>query len=119
MRREALRILHESISEMIPFHTFENALKRWEIIPLMNGPELVGCFAVNGNEVHIAYAKQVFIRRHIKTVFKPLIDSLGSFVTTVRESNQRGFKFCKRMGFTETRRENGIIYMQCERLNYV
>lgn len=104
---------------MIDFEGFERVLKLWEIIPLVSGGELVGCFAVNGNEVHIAYAKQVFIRHHIRSVFKPLLDKLGGFVTTVRESNQRGYKFCERMGFTEQRRESGIIYMQCERLNYV
>lgn len=119
MRSEALQILYAGVKELITFDDFERGMRHWEVIPLKRGGELVGCFAVNGKEVHIAYTKPLFIRSHIRTIFKPLFDLRGEFITSVRETNERGQWFCHRMGFMEVGRKNGIIYLQCKRLNYV
>lgn len=123
MRDEAVYMLWRSVKERlgISHSVLESALKDWEVVPLLVDGEVVGAFVIKNAEVHLGYGDlpKGSIRHHIKTVFEPTLKRFGHLKTSVLEQNTKGIEFCKRMGFEEVGRSNGLVHMQCERLNYV
>lgn len=122
MREQALLALFEASKDRLhcSFHEFCIALHDWDAHPIMRGDQIIGALISKGNEVHLGYSvlPKGSIRKDVREVFVPLLRKCGWFVTTVCEDNERGLRFCGRIGFEETKRENGIVYMRCERLNY-
>lgn len=119
----ALFIIYKSVEHrlLISFEEFSEALKEWEITPLMQDGKLIGGAMVKGNELHVGYAEKpaASIRRNIKEVMKPLLEKHGCVVTSVTKDNINGLNFCKRLGFVETSQDSGKILLKCDGSHYV
>lgn len=96
------------------------ALSHWDVVPLTESGEVVGAIVKKGNEIHVGYKRcpGASLRSHIRKVFNEELRAHGALVTSVRESNDRGLRFCRRMGFAEVERKGGYVFMRCERSNY-
>lgn len=120
---KAIELLYNSVKERLPvtFEQFTNAMKDWELVELMQKDELVGVVMVKSNEVHIAYksAPRASIKKHLNQTLGKVIKKFGFAVTAVQQTNERGLKFCKRLGFTVIDEKEGKIYMKCDRSKYV
>lgn len=120
---KAIELLYNSVKERLPisFEQFAEAMKDWELVELMQKNELVGVVMIKGNELHVGYKSvpKASIKKHINETLDKLIKKFGFAVTTVQKTNERGLKFCKRLGFTVTDEKEGKIYMKCDRSKYV
>ena len=120
---KAIELLYNSVKERLPisFEQFADAMKDWELVELMQKDELVGVVMIKGNELHVGYKSvpKASIKKHINETLARLIKKFGFAVTTVQKTNERGLKFCKRLGFTVTDEKEGKIYMKCDRSKYV
>ena len=120
---KAIELLYNSVKERLPisFEQFADAMKDWELVELMQKDELVGVVMIKGNELHVGYKSvpKASIKKHINETLAKLIKKFGFAVTTVQKTNERGLKFCKRLGFTVTDEKEGKIYMKCDRSKYV
>ena len=120
---KAIELLYNSVKERLPisFEQFAEAMKDWELVELMQKDELVGVVMIKGNELHVGYKSvpKASIKKHINETLAKLIKKFGFAVTTVQKTNERGLKFCKRLGFTVTDEKEGKIYMKCDRSKYV
>ncbi|NYS10339.1 hypothetical protein PBR31_00030 [Xanthomonas phage PBR31] len=120
---EAIRSLYQSVEARLPagfsFADFERAIADWEVIPVMEGGEVIGAVMVKGNELHVGFSRQgACIRGEIKRIFKPLLQKFGELVTTVCADNKRGLSFCKRLGFEEIEMSGGVVKMRCTGCKY-
>ena len=122
MRDEALKSLYSSVAHRVglPFDVFASALDSWQVIPLKQADTIIGGVIVKGNEIHVGYgiAPTASIMPHIRTTLNALIQKHGFVVTKVCETNMRGLRFCKRLGFVETGRDSRTIHLRCNRSNY-
>ena len=120
---KAIELLYNSVKERLPisFEQFAQALESWELVELMQKDELVGVVMIKGNELHVGYKEvpKASIKKHINETLSKLIKKFGFAVTTVQKSNERGLKFCKRLGFVVTDEKDDKIYMKCDRSKYV
>ena len=120
---KAIELLYNSVKERLPisFEQFAEAMKDWELVELMQKDELVGVVMIKGNELHVGYKSvpKASIKKHINETLAKLIKKFGFAITTVQKTNERGLKFCKRLGFTVTDEKEGKIYMKCDRSKYV
>ena len=120
---KAIELLYNSVKERLPvsFEQFSEAMKDWELVELVQKDELVGVVMIKGNELHVGYKSvpKASIKKHINETLARLIKKFGFAVTTVQKTNERGLKFCKRLGFTVTDEKEGKIYMKCDRSKYV
>ena len=118
----AINVIYQSVKERLPItvEQFAEALKDWEFVELEQESELIGAVMLKDNEIHVGYSQKPkgSIRKHISQTLKKVIDEYGSAVTTVAESNERGLRFCNRLGFVEINREQGKIYLKCDRCKY-
>ena len=122
-RLQAMVILYESVKLRITisFDEFVDALKDWDVVPLMQKHELIGAVILKKNEIHVGYAKKPMasIILHIKKTLSNIIKQFGFAITTVDSKNEKGLIFCKRLGFVTTKTDGGLVYLKCERCNYV
>lgn len=122
MRREALEMLYESVKARVGIgcNEFCAAFDSWNVHPLLQEGRLVGAMVEKCGEVHVGYGKKPSgsIVKHIRAAFAACLAERGWLSTKVSESNQRGLRFCKRLGFEEVKRENGVVFMRCERCKY-
>ena len=116
-------MIYKSVENRLPvgFDKFSEALKDWEIIPVVQRGKLFGGVMVKGNEIHVGFAEKptASIRGNIKAVLKPLFEKHGFLVTSVHISNQNGLNFCKRLGFVEIAEESDKILLKCDGSKYV
>jgi hypothetical protein len=123
VKLNALFMIYKSVKHRLPisFEEFSQALKDWEIIPLMQNGKLIGGAMVKGNELHVGYAEKpaASIRGNIKKVVKPLLEKHGFVVTTVAKDNINGLNFCKRLGFVEIDQNSDKILLKCDGSHYV
>jgi hypothetical protein len=119
----ALMMIYKSVENRLPigFDEFSEALKDWEIIPIVQRGKLFGGVMVKGNEIHVGFAEKpaASIRKNIKEVLKPLLEKHGFVVTTVAKDNINGLNFCKRLGFVETSQDSDKILLKCDGSHYV
>ncbi|MGE5650944.1 MAG: hypothetical protein ACM34A_12175 [Bacillota bacterium] len=122
MRDAALRVLYESVKARVgvDFEHFSKSLDGWNITPLEQDGELIGAFIERDGEIHVGYGSKPkgSIVKHINETLRRLVDEMGAVTTKVSEQNIAGLRFCKRLGFIETMRDSGIVFMRCERCNY-
>lgn len=115
-------MLYESVKSRVgvDFEQFSKSLDGWSVTPLDQDGELIGAFIEKDGEIHVGYKSKPrgSIVKHINETLRRLIDERGAVVTKVSEENTAGVRFCKRLGFVETKRESGIVFMRCERCNY-
>lgn len=120
---KAIDLLYNSVKERlsVTYEQFADAMKSWELVELMQKDELVGVVMIKDNELHVGYKSvpKASIKKHINETLARLIKKFGFAVTTVQKTNERGLKFCKRLGFTVTDEKEGKIYMKCDRSKYV
>jgi hypothetical protein len=122
MRQRALEMLYRSVRDRVSMSRDEfcKAFDGWQVIPLEQGGDLVGTLVERDGEVHVGYGGQPSgsILKHIRGAFGALLKERGALHTKVIESNERGLRFCTRLGFKEMKRDNGVVFMRCERCNY-
>ena len=115
-------MVYESIKHRVDFEfdVYENAVKDWNILPLIENSKVIGGVLIKGNEIHVGYGikPKSTILPYIKRILNETINQYGYVVTSVVSQNEAGFKFCKRLGFTEIGEENGTIKLRCDRSNY-
>jgi hypothetical protein len=115
-------VLYEAVKDRIPDKaTFVKALENWDLIPLEMDGRLIGGVMQKGPEIHVGYKEppKASIRSHLKRVLKEVITNYGFAETSVMMDNKRGLRFCHRLGFVATDYAAGVIYMKCDRCNYV
>jgi hypothetical protein len=121
-RELALKMLFLSVKERLNFgfDIFVNCFNDWEIFPLTQNNKVIGAVILKDAEIHVGYGEKPkgSILKHIKQTLFDVIEKNGFAMTMVSENNPKGLKFCKRLGFVETEKKNGKIYMKCERCNY-
>lgn len=114
--------IYESVKDSVglPLNAFVRATREWEFIPVTECGQMIGAVMRKGNELHVGLVRRgACIRGHIKRILGEVLDAYGFAVTMVRKSNMQGLRFCKRLGFEETREENGVVFMTCLRCKYV
>jgi hypothetical protein len=122
LKKDALLMIYDSIKHRVNFEfdVYENAVKDWDIFPLIENSKVIGGVLIKGNEIHVGYGikPKGTIISHIKTTLNKAINEYGYVVTSVMKENEAGLKFCKRLGFTRIGEENGTIKLRCDRSNY-
>ena len=105
----------------IGFDEFSEAVKDYEILPVIQRGKLFGGVMVKGNEIHVGFAEKptASIRGDIKQILKPLLENHGFVVTTVKKDNINGLNFCKRLGFVEIESDSDKILLKCDGSHYV
>ena len=114
--------IYESIKDSVslPFGAFVLATGDWKFIPVMESGQMIGAVMKKDNELHVGFVRQgACIRDHIRRILGDVLSTYGSAVTMVRKSNERGLRFCERLGFERTHEENGVVFMKCLRCKYV
>ena len=123
MSDRAIESIYQSVKERLhlTFDEFKEALKDWDFVELTEQDQLIGAVMIKDNELHVGYSQKptASIRGHIKKTLSELIEKYGSAVTSVTKGNEKGLKFCKRIGFEIVGEDQGKIYMKCDRCNYV
>jgi hypothetical protein len=119
----ALFMIYKSVENRLPFgfDEFSEAVKGWQIIPVIQRGKLFGGVMVKGNEIHVGFAEKptASIRGNIKAILKPLFEKHGFVVTTVKKDNINGLNFCKRLGFVESGQDSDKILLKCDGSHYV
>ena len=114
--------IYESIKDTagVSLDAFVRATRGWEFIPVTEQGQMIGAVMRKDNELHVGFVRQgACIRGHIKRILGDVLTAYGFVVTLVRASNERGLRFCERLGFKKTKEENGIVFMTCTRCKYV
>lgn len=121
-REKALEMLFISVKDRLNYglDVFVSCFHDWKVIPLTQNNAVIGAVIEKDGEVHIGYGvkPQGSILKHLRKTLFDVIEKNGFAVTKVSETNEKGLKFCKRLGFVETERKNGNIHMKCERCRY-
>lgn len=121
-KKHALSMIYESIKDRTELtkDQYESLLHGWDVLPLLENDKIIGGVLVKGNEIHVGYGikPKSSIRKYIKNILNNLIDRYGCVVTSVLNSNLKGLKFCKRLGFFETTTDGSIVKLCCYRSNY-
>lgn len=118
------QLLYESVKDRLPSQVthreYLKFLEDWEVIPIYEGEELIGTAIRQGTELHVGFARQGnCIRRAIRRTIGEILRDHGEVTTVVQKTNQRGLKFCKRLGFEVEREFGEIVYMKLVRCKYV
>lgn len=122
-RDTALYLIYQSVRDRVamPLEDFSAAVSEWDIRPVRCSGEIIGGFMIRGNEVHVGLAEKP--RAALVSVFRrivaPLLKQHGKLTTQVRTDNDKGLRFCKRIGFTEIGRQGDRIMLMCDRSKYV
>lgn len=117
--------LYETTKGRLPpevtFEEYQKRLVGWEIIPLYEDKELIGTVIRHKNELHVGFIKQGnCIRGYIRKIVGETLDKYGEVITSVRKDNDKGFKFCTRLGFKVIAEPiKGIVIMRLVRCKYV
>lgn len=121
MDREQLTVLlHRIFSRRIACSLEDVKLSaaRFVLEPVVWSGSVVGVLMRDGTEVHIevdgAVHRRWATRKFFRGVLNPIIERFGYATTVVCEGNRRGLDFCRRVGFDEIGRENGIVKMICK-----
>ena len=121
-RNQALEMLFLSVKDRFKFgfDVFADCFNDWQVIPLTQDKKIIGAVILKDSEVHIGYGEKPkgSILKHLKQTLFDVIEKNGFAVTKVSEANEKGLRFCQRLGFFETERKDGNIHMKCERCNY-
>jgi hypothetical protein len=122
LKKDALLMIYDSIKNRVNFEfdVYENAVKDWDVLPLVENNKVIGGVLIKGNEIHVGYGikPKSTILPYIKSILNETINQYGYVVTSVVSKNEAGLKFCKRLGFFKTSEENGTIKLRCDRSNY-
>ena len=122
-RGDALMSIYESIKSRatFDFDEFQRRLADWDVVPLKQADKVIGGVLIKGNEVHIGYGDRPMgtILRHLKATLGKLLSDFGSAVTVVDAANEKGLRFCLRLGFDVVERKNDKFYLKCLRCKYV
>lgn len=109
----------------VPLHTQYTGFvfpPEWSIQDIYIQGEYAGFWAVKDNEIHCwrnpKFQGCWLTRQKIEDLVKPLLSKYGSITTKVRLNNEQGHTFIRRLGFTETKRDNECVYYETERLNH-
>ena len=117
--------IFQSVRDRLPvgftLTQFEAATAEWEAIPVNVGGRTVGGVLAKGNELHVGFDERprASIRGEIRRILRAHLERHGRVITTVQRGNSAGLRFCERLGFSIVRECDGLIYLQCERANYV
>ena len=119
----ALHMIYQSVQDRLPFgyDEFAEAVKDYQILPIIQRGKLFGGVMIKGNEIHVGFAEKptASIRGNIKAVLKPLFEKYGFVVTSVKKDNINGLNFCKRLGFVEFGSDSDKILLKCDGSHYV
>jgi hypothetical protein len=122
LEKDALLMVYESIKHRVNFEfdVYENAVKDWDVLPLVENNIVIGGVLIKDNEIHVGYGikPRSTILPYIKSTLNQIISKYGYAVTSVMKENEAGLRFCKRLGFTRIGEENGTIKLRCDRSNY-
>lgn len=122
LEKDALLMIYESIKHRVNFEfdVYENAVKDWDVLPLVENNKVIGGVLIKDNEIHVGYGvkPKSTILPYIKSILNETINKYGHVTTSVMEENETGLRFCKRLGFTRIGEENGTIKLRCDRSNY-
>jgi hypothetical protein len=122
LEKDALLMIYESIKNRVNFEfdVYENAVKDWDVLPLVENNKVIGGVLIKDNEIHVGYGvkPKSTILPYIKSILNETINKYGHVTTSVMEENETGLRFCKRLGFTRIGEENGTIKLRCDRSNY-
>jgi hypothetical protein len=122
LKKDALLMVYESIKHRVNFEfdVYENAVKDWDVLPLVENNIVIGGVLIKDNEIHVGYGvkPKSTILPYIKSILNETINKYGHVTTSVMEENEVGLRFCKRLGFTRIGEENGTIKLRCDRSNY-
>jgi RimJ/RimL family protein N-acetyltransferase len=122
LEKDALLMIYKSIKHRVDFEfdVYENAVKDWNILPLVENSKVIGGVLIKDNEIHVGYGikPKSTILPYIKRILNETINQYGYVVTSVVSQNEAGLRFCKRLGFTRIGEENGTIKLRCDRSNY-
>jgi len=101
---------------------YDHLVSRYMVIPTRDQDQIIGGVLIHRNEIHVSYSrppKTASMRVYIRVLLQGLLDQYGSVKTKVMTNNQRGIRFCQRLGFTITAQTPTVTQMQCLRCNYV
>ena len=122
LEKDTLLMIYESIKNRVNFEfdVYENAVKDWDVLPLVENNKVIGGVLIKDNEIHVGYGvkPRSTILPYIKSILNETINKYGHVTTSVMQENETGLRFCKRLGFTRIGEENGTIKLRCDRSNY-
>lgn len=102
------------------FEAYAEAVKGYDVLPILEGQELIGGVLLKRNELHVGCIKKpkASARRYIREYLNKVLDIYGFAITSVQTQNSVGMRFCQRLGFVKVSEDNGICFLRCDRSNY-
>ena len=122
-KQTALYLIYQSVRDRIAlsFDEFAKAVSEWTITPVEYRGDVIGGFMSKGNEVHVGLAERP--RGSLRSVFSGIVAKLmrenGYLTTQVMVDNEKGMRFCERIGFKEVERRGDRVLLMCDRSKYV
>lgn len=118
----ALIMIYESVKHRlsIGFEQYAEAVKDYDIVPMIESGKVIGGVMLKGNEIHVGLGERIktSARRYIRECLNRTLDKYGFALTSVQAQNSVGLRFCQRLGFTKVGEANGTILLRCDRSNY-
>lgn len=118
----ALFMVYESVKHRLTvgFEQYAEAVKDWDILPLVQGGQVIGGVLAKENEMHVGYGVRPkgTVRAHIRAILEPMIARYGFIKTKVSVENVSGLEFCYRLGFTKYDETDGHVLLKCNRSDY-
>lgn len=105
-RKLAVRAVHASMGERatLTLAQFSELTAVWEVIPIIDGQEVIGAALRCGAELHIGMTRtpRASVRWLIRDVLQTTIRFYGRAYTRVAADHAQGLRFCRRLGFKIT-----------------
>lgn len=116
-RKLAVRALHASLGQRAPCDLTQYAerLATWEVIPVIDGQEVIGAVIRQGPELHVGVTRTPgrSLRWLVHQVLAKTVAMHGHATTRVLKDNPAGLAFCRRLGFEVTSADNTQWHLIC------
>jgi hypothetical protein len=96
---------------------FDEAVKNWEVEPMLIGEKSIGVIATQGHEIHVTLDKRgalLHAKRIIKACLVDRIAKHGYMVTRAMSGDAGVARFLERLGFKRTGEDDACTYYRIE-----
>lgn len=95
---------------------FEKTLQGWDIEPVEEGGQVIGCFLVKGPELHFAKWDETSVgRRHLARLAE-LIKEYGYATTRTPKDDERMLRLNRRLGFYQTGEDAYDVHLRIDKM---
>src|SRR5208282_2835383 len=99
----------------LPKEDLYHIMKEWTFVPYVYGGRIAGTAIMSGTEVHFVmkdeFKIRAFQRHSARQFFEKLMRGKEYLTTRVPVSEEKELRFCTRLGFVETWRDENFVYL--------